>query len=304
MKTLMRIVGIILAVFILVILGLRLGFNLINTSSGELVSGGETRRYLLYVPDSYDPAKPTPLVVSIHGFSDWPAHHRDTTRWNDLADKEGFIVVYPMGVEFPLRWRATTADPAVDPMQDVNFLSDLTEQLEKDYNIDPQRIYYNGFSNGGGMTFLMSCRLSERIAAVGLVSGAYLQPWEDCNPQRPLPAIVFHGTDDPIVPYLGGPSRMFDIPFPAIDDWVARLGEHNGCDPNPATLDPVGSVSGIRYDGCEQDAEVIYYSIAGGGHNWPGGEPLPVWITGATNTDIDATRLMWEFYLRHPLNNQ
>ncbi len=76
-----------------------------NKTNGSLVSSGEKRSYLLYVPDSYNPAKPTPLVITIHGFMQWPAHQARISRWNDLADEYGFIVVYPSGTGFPKHWR-------------------------------------------------------------------------------------------------------------------------------------------------------------------------------------------------------
>ncbi len=94
----------------------------------------------------------------------------------------------------------------------MSFISDLIDHLEGEYNVDPARIYANSLSNGGGMSFALSCKLSERNAAIGSVAGAYLLPWDICNPSRPVPVIVFHGNADPIVPFTGGLSRSFDIP--------------------------------------------------------------------------------------------
>ena len=79
----------------------------VDRTNGKLISSGQEREYLLYVPPSYNPQTPVPLVISIHGYSDWPAHHMQMTGWNDLADKHGFLVVYPAGVGFPRRWRAS-----------------------------------------------------------------------------------------------------------------------------------------------------------------------------------------------------
>ena len=249
------------------------------------------------MPDSYDPSVPTPLVITIHGFAQWPAHQEGLSRWNDLADRDGFLVVYPSGTRFPLRWRA---NGDVDAGQDITFLADLIDSLSREYTIDPARIYVNGLSNGAGMSFVLSCTLSERIAAIGLVGGAYLCPWEECAPERPVPAIVFHGTDDPVVPYAGGASGPFAIPFPAISEWVATLAAHNGCEEDPDVIPPTGDVGGVRYRGCA--ADVLYYTVDGGGHTWPGGGYLPRWLAGHTNRDIDATAMMWEFFQKHPLH--
>ena len=115
-----------------------------------------------------------------------------------------------------------------------------------------------------------------------------------------MPLISFHGTADPIVPYVGGPSATFDLPSPP-----CPIG--SPCGPAAAAVTPprhrcrCGEVSGVQYTGCRDGADVIFYTIAGGGHAWPGGEPLPSFIVGHTTQDIDATAVMWEFFSQHPL---
>jgi polyhydroxybutyrate depolymerase len=283
-----------LAALLLLAFGL---FRILNRTNGKLVSAGETRRYLLYVPESYDPSVPTPLVITLHGFAQWPANQAAVSRWNRLADEYGFIVVYPAGTGFPMRWR--TGDE-VGATKDLTFISNLIDQLSAEYNIDPARIYANGISNGGGMSFLLSCRLSERIAAFGSVAGAYNTPWAACNPSRPVPAIFFHGTGDPIVPYPGGPAGPSGFIFPSIPAWVAEFVGRNGCDASPQDLPTQGDVSGVQYKNCL--ADVIFYTIDGGGHSWPGGGYLPKFIVGNTTQDVDASRTMWDFFQQHPLS--
>jgi polyhydroxybutyrate depolymerase len=148
---------------------------------------------------------------------------------------------------------------------------------------------------------VLACTLADRIAAIGGVSGAYLFPRDECRPPRAVPVIAFHGTGDPIVPYLGGESASFHEPFPPVTEWGAGWAARNGCAEKPESLPQTGEVTGIRYSGCRGDAEVILYTVHGGGHAWPGGEPLPEWLVGRTTQDIDATAVMWEFFLRHPL---
>lgn len=269
-------------------------------TNGKMVVDGETRRYLLYVPKSYDPAKTTPLVISIHGYAEWPAHQRDVSGWNRLADQYGFIVVYPSGTGFPRHWRASGTS---DSNKDIDFISALVDKLEAEYTIDPQRIYANGLSNGGGMSFMLLCTLSERIAAIGSVSGAYLYPQDQCQTKRPVPLIAFHGTADPIVPFTGGPSKSFNVPFPDVTKWIAAYAVHNGCAIAPTQLPVIGAVSGVAYSDCKQNADVVFYTIAGGGHSWPGSDqPLPKNIVGITNQDIHATDLMWSFFQQHTLS--
>jgi polyhydroxybutyrate depolymerase len=266
-------------------------------ADGTIMSGGERRAYLLHVPASYDPAKPVPLVISIHGFAEWPAHLRDISRWNDLADRHGFIVAYPAGTGFPRRWRATGA--ASGGNQDVTFIADLLDQLAARYSVDLGRIYINGFSNGGGITYLLTCQLADRIAAAGSVAGAYSLPSDACQPARAVPFIAFHGTADPIVPYAGGTSGQFHLPV--VPDWIAGWAERSGCNPTPTPLPASGPVSGLRHTGCQDGAEVVFYSIEGGGHAWPGSTPLPRFIVGHTPQEPDATEVMWAFFSRHRL---
>ncbi len=281
---------------------LALAWALINQADGSIISGGERRSYLLHVPASYNPATPAPLVISIHGFAEWPAHQMQISHWNDLADQYGFIVVYPAGTGFPRRWRAG-GGTAADDMADVRFIADLIDDLAARYTIDRTRIYANGLSNGGGMSYRLACQLADRIAAVGSVSGAYLFPSSACQPSRPVPFIAFHGTEDPIVPYTGGPSASFDIPFPVVPDWIAAYAGRSGCGAAPTSLPQRGQVTGVQYTGCQAGADVIFYTIAGGGHAWPGGDPLPRFIVGQTSQEIDATAVMWAFFSRHRLGD-
>jgi polyhydroxybutyrate depolymerase len=296
----LSIIGLILlATLIVVVL-----FSQLDKTNGRIISSGQVRKFLLHLPPNYDQLKPLPLVISIHGFAEWPAHQMQISGWNDLADEYGFIVVYPSGTGFPRRWRASgQAGDSSAPMLDVIFISDLIDELEHRYNIDPNRIYANGLSNGGGMSYLLGCKLSAKIAAIGSVAGAYVFPISDCKPSRPVPMIAFHGTSDPIVPYQGGPSRDFNLPFPAIPEWMAARAELNGCAMISSEMPKAGEVRGILYSHCTQGAEVVFYSIQGGGHSWPGGEPLPEWIVGQTSQDINATRTMWEFFRQFSLAN-
>jgi len=271
----------------------------LNHTNGAIITSGQKREYLLYVPKSYDHTKPTPLIISLHGAAGWPAHQRNTSLWNQVADKYGCIVVYPSGTGIPRIWpmegEALTAD--------VRFISDLIDKLEASYNIDPNRIYANGLSNGGGMSFALSCTLSNRIAAVGVVSGAQLLPFSWCTDPTPVPVIAFHGTADPIVPYNGG--RVWRTPtpepFPGVTKFMASWAQRNRCGADPVESAVAPHVTRLEYTNCAEDAAVILYTIKEGGHAWPGGKPLPEWWVGTTTREIDATALMWEFFSKHPL---
>ena len=278
-------------------------FHRRNRDNGAMVSSGEKREYLLYVPTSYDRTKPTPLVISMHGAGLWGAAQEATSQWNRVADHEGFIVVYPSGVggHGPRIWRA---DAGTGLTKDVRFISELIDTLSAAYNIDATRIYANGLSNGGGMSFVLSCALSDRIAAVGMVGAAQLLPWSWCTDRRPVPMIAFHGTADNAAPYNGGMSWVASERFPSIPSWTANWARRNRCAPHPIVTAVAADVTRRAYVNCADDAAVVLYTILGGGHTWPGGGPLPEWFVGRTSRSIDATSEMWAFFCEHRLRRK
>ena len=278
-------------------------FYALNRSNGTIVSSGQAREYLLHVPRSYDRTKPTPLVISMHGAAMWPAAHMETSQWNAVADEHGFIVVYPSGISGrgPRHWRA---GGGAGQVQDVRFISDLIDSLGATYNIDPARIYANGLSNGGGMAFVLSCTLSDRIAAVGVVAPALFLPWSACTDRRAVPLIAFHGTADRQVPYKGGTSWVAPTTFPGIPAWTARWARKNHCEPNPVSSEVAADVTRLAYTNCADSAAVVLYTVQGGGHTWPGGTPLPESFVGITSNGVDASRQMWAFFREHPLRGR
>ena len=275
-------------------------FHVRNGSNGTMVSSGQTRDYLLYIPASYDRAKRTPLVISMHGAGLWGAAHRETSQWNVVAEREGFIVVYPSGAAGAgLRvWHVERGGGLV---KDVTFISELIDTLEAKYNIDPARIYANGLSNGGGMSFALSCTLSDRIAAVGMVAAAQTLAWRWCKDNHPVPMIAFHGTADPVVPYNGGRLWISPRPFPSVPAWTVNWARRNRCGSTPTDSVVASDVTRREYTNCADNAAVVLYTIQGGGHTWPGGKPLPEWFVGSTSRSIDASSRMWAFFRAHPL---
>lgn len=267
---------------------------------------GQDRFYILYIPESYDPAEPSPLVLSLHGFTANAPSQMKLTKWNDVADENGFIVAYPEGLGTETgafkRWNAGLfpfAGQGPSATDDVGYIRELIAYLSETYCIDPARVFVNGISNGGGMSNRIACELSDQVAAIGSVAGAYSPLEGGCNPTRPVPVIAFHGTGDTVVPYEGNTGTQFD--FPHVLDWAAAWAARNGCDESPMDMGRTGDTTAIRYDGCGADAEVIFYTVDDGGHTWPGEPDLPEWITGKTTLDISATRLMWDFFLAHPM---
>jgi polyhydroxybutyrate depolymerase len=288
-----------LCVPVLVALGEAVAFQFQNRNNGSIVSAGERREYLLHVPESYDSSRPTPLVISMHGAGGWPRQQGEISGWDQLADEHGFIVAYPsaIGSRGTRAWRLTRPSGLAN---DVRFISDLIDRLEKTYNIDPTRIYANGLSAGGGMSFALSCTLWERIAAIGTVAAARVLSWGECADRRPVPVIAFHGTADSLIPYGGGTTWIGDSTFPDVEAWMANWARRNRCAPEAIESAVAVDVTRRDYEDCADDAAVVLVTLHGGGHTWPGGEPLPEWFLGPTARSIDATRLMWAFFQEHP----
>ena len=276
-------------------------FNGSNRSNGAFVSSGQKREYLLYVPRNYDRTKPTPLVISMHGAGGWPAQQMKLSGWNRLADAHGFIVVYPSAAEGvgPRIWHV---DRGAGLMRDVKFISALIDTVAAAYHIDRSMIFANGLSNGGGMTFVLSCTLADRIAAFGMVAAAQTLPWSWCRDRRPAPMIAFHGTDDHLIRYRGGQSGISQISFPNVVTWTKNWARRNQCDDRPVDSVLAADVMRREYIKCAGDAAVVLYTITGGGHTWPGGTPMPEWWVGRTSNGVDATSEQWKFFREHPLS--
>ena len=304
MNTRKMVIGAVLVIIglpVVLVLIAAVSIYFLNRTNGTIVSSGEKRDYLLYVPRSYDRAKPTPLVISMHGKTLWPAAQMEISQWNRVAEEHGFIVVYPSGTMKAMLFRTWRIRPEADLRADVRFISELIDTLEAAYNIDPTRIYANGISNGARMTVALSCALSHRIAAVGTVAAPQVLSWSWCADSPPVPMIAFHGTADPGLPYNGG--RSWGALFPSVLTWTADWARRNRCGPNPVESAVAADVTRLEYTNCADDAAVVLYTVHGGGHTWPGGKPLPVpeWMAGPTSRSIDASSQMWAFFREHPL---
>src|SRR5690606_10978381 len=130
MKKALKIVLIIFSIVGFLLMCGLITWNVIEHTNGQLISSGERREYLLYVPESYDPANSVPLVINIHGFAQWPANQAEDSQWNQVADEEGFIVVHPSGLGFPKRWRVTqTAEDPTGVQIELQYFTDLIDKL-------------------------------------------------------------------------------------------------------------------------------------------------------------------------------
>ena len=253
----------------------------------RLETGGTARQYWIYVPGSYRPGKPVPLVLGFHGNTGHADQFEAYTGFVPVADKTGFILVYPQGAGNPPSWDVWQGS------KDIQFVSDLIDRLESTCSIDPARVYATGHSLGGGMVNRLACDLSDRIAAIGSVSGAYVNA-EPCIPAQPVAVVATHGTADTDVwygalPPDGGPPASHVQMNTPIPQWAWTWGQRNGCDKQSKAFFQKGPVSAQRWADCREGADVILYTIQGGQHSWP-----------ATTPDFDPAQLIWDFFAAHP----
>ncbi len=266
---------------------------------GEIEHGGYTRTYLVHLPKGYSADAPAPLVLSFHGRHGQGEGQAKLTGFSEVADRHGFIVVYPDGVG--KSWNAMHgAGPAQEKgVDDVGFLEALIDGLQAEYAIDPKRVYAAGMSNGGFFAYRLGCELSERLAAIAAVAGAMAPELaEVCSPEEPVAVLDIHGTEDRIVPYEGGETKGGGELL-STEDTVDVWRLHNGCAMRSDVTLEKGDVVCRAFRDCR--APVEQCTVEGAGHTWPGGDQyLPRLLVGTTNRDVDASELIWEFFEDNP----
>jgi polyhydroxybutyrate depolymerase len=266
-----------------------------------LKSGGLERRYVVYIPTTYSGKSTIPMIMSLHGFAGNPRQQSRWSAWNPIAERETILMVYPQGTGFPLRWYSgSTQYTGADAVDDVRFISDLITEMSKTFCVDSGRVYMSGLSNGGGMSYRAACEMSDRIAAIAGVAGAYSSELS-CTPTRPVPVIAIHGDGDPVVRINGTPSSR----LPAIKDYVADWAKRNSCQTGPTPikleLPKTQDLSAVAYSDCAGNADVHYYIVKGGGHIWPGGVvDVSASIVG-NPSEAPASEIIWNFFKAHPL---
>ena len=271
---------------------------------------GRVRSYELHVPEGL--TQTAPLVIALHGRGDDGAGMEVLTHFDDLADREGFLVAYPDGLNN--EWNFVRGIHGYDmPQDDTAFLVALIDHIDADHPVDKTRVYLAGFSNGGFMAERVACENPAPFAAFASVSAAVFGGVAEVCPQtRPTPApmLLINGTADNNV-YWDGTSvqqngQTIYVTYP-ISDTFGFWALFNGCpldaeveDIAPTGASPETQVRILTIK-CPADAgtAVQLYRIAGGGHNWPGQHASNPQFVGNINRDIDASEEIWKFFTQH-----
>ncbi len=283
--------------------------------SSSIFSGGLQRTYLVHVSSIYDETKPTPQVIVLHGGGGSGQGMNALTQFNTVADRENFIVVYPDG--FENHWNdgrgVQRYSAQAQNVDDVGFISALIDHLADQFNIDAERVYVTGISNGAMMSHRLGCQLSEKIAAIAPVAGNLPVNMEPiCSPSRPVSVLLINGTDDPLVPWAGGEVHLGPLKLGqvlSVADTVKFWVTKDGCTAAPVEAplpdtDPHDgtTVTTETYGGCQDDVEVVLYAVLSGGHTWPDGlQYSSEAVIGRTSRDFNASEVIWQFFKSHPM---
>ncbi|MGB3077934.1 MAG: PHB depolymerase family esterase [Saprospiraceae bacterium] len=271
-----------------------------QTINGSILHDGLQRDYILYVPASYVPGTPAPLVLNFHGYTSNAFEQMFYGDFRPIADTAGFLIVHPNGTVDQLgntHWNVGWGTSNVD---DIGFTSDLIDSLSAQYAIDQNRIYSTGMSNGGFMSYFLACGLSDRIAAIASVTGSMnVNQLTTCDPQHPMPVMEIHGTSDPTVAYTG---NIIFAPIPSVlAYWVAFNACHTPPDQN--SIPDINTGDGCTaehylYANGTNGVEVEHYKIINGVHAWPGSAFGGV----GTNQDMNASKEIWRFFSKYDIH--
>ncbi|PWJ53505.1 polyhydroxybutyrate depolymerase [Quadrisphaera granulorum] len=268
----------------------------VGTSTVRLTSGAHARTYAVHVPA--DLSDPAPLVLVLHGGFGSASQAEQSYGWNDVAEREHALVVYPEG--FGRAWNSggdCCGAAAREDVDDVAFLTAVVDDVSARVPVDRTRVYAAGMSNGAMMAQRLACA-SDVVAAVGAVAGT-IAPDTPCRPPGHPSVMLVNGTTDTRVLYDGGTSKVgpATIHATAALDVAQMWRDVNGCPaPSTTTHGPVVTAAAT----CPGGRSVTLVTIKGYGHEWPSPHGSQTPYGEEVYTGWDATQQLWEFFAAHP----
>ena len=278
-----------------------------NEISGEIDIDGKRRTYLVHLPPNYSKEKYLPLVLAFHGGGGNAQNMVNMSGFNEKADQENFIVVYPNGsgrtdnILLTFNAIGCCSYAMQQNVDDVKFISELIDKISAEYGVDTKRVYATGFSNGALISNRLAAEIPAKIAAIAPVSGTIFE--SSPKPKGKVAVLIIHGMKDTAVPYEGGNSQRSLVssnqsePFKSVAYTASYWAKNNGC--NEVSQNTTnGKVLRENYVGCNSGNDVNVILITDGLHAWAGGE------SGRSGGDqpsnaINATDEIWEFFKKH-----
>ncbi|MEX0789984.1 MAG: PHB depolymerase family esterase [Actinomycetota bacterium] len=257
---------------------------------------GITRSYRLYRGAGIQPGTPAPLLVLMHGLIGSATQAERSYKWNELADRLGYVVAYPEGIGNS--WNAGDCCGAAGQrgVDDVGFLASLLDEVTATEGVDPDRIFAAGISNGAMMSYRLACDLPGRLAAIASVAGTMVTP---CESPSPISVLEIHGTGDSLVPYEGA-ERNSMRPIPGVMQFWRDVG---GCSAPESNV--VGPVT-VERSSCDAGRSVTLIRIERGTHVWPVASRFPLQrllaALGLRTPDrsVDGSTEMSKFFQQQP----
>ena len=279
------------------------------TAEGTVVTGaltwqGRTRTYRVFVPSTYTPGTPAPLVLGLHGgFGSGEQFERDNGLDAALTER-GMLGVFPDGVHGPVwgvrTWNAGNccAYSQAAGIDDVGFLGALVAKVRRRYDVDAARVYAIGHSNGAMMSYRLACELPGTFAAIAAVEGA-IDDTHPCRPRHRMNVLIIHGKLDRNVPFDGGVGAGYSrVDYASVAQAVDRWRRIDHCEGPPAVTTE-GDLRTKDAQGCDPGGVVRLRVLADGNHEWPGGVDR-AFIAGSPSDALDATADALDFFLAHP----
>lgn len=296
------------------------GFEAYSQGMYDFTLSGSERSYLVYVPSNYNPNSETAIVFNFHGGGGSAEGHEAITEMSKVAESEGFLLVYSRGTRPDGNYKDNTvmfwnvdSGPNGDLhpkyyrtsyVDDVAFFENMLDEIESNFNVNSEKVFVTGFSNGGIFANFLACE-SDRVNGFASVAGVFWSYPDNCNPSTPKSMIYFHGTADTCSPYNGGKSqctfsgseaRTFISAQETVDIWRDK----NNCQGTGKTTYNKRNAKCVTYDKCDANTEVVFCTLTNGGHTWPGGNSyyIPGVKVGRVNRDISANNAMWDLFER------
>lgn len=265
--------------------------------NGNFIFDGINRTWIVYLPANYNTGDSFPLLLALHGLTQTGQSIMNFSGFNAIADTGNFVVVYPDGINNS--WNVGLSGGST--ANDVGFISALIDTLHQRYAINLNRVYATGFSNGGFLSYKLACELGNRIAAIAPVSGTMTDAsFSACTPERNIPVLHIHGTNDFVVSYNGGFGNK------SVDQVLGFWKNYNNCPAIPVIVDlpdlvaEGSTVKQYTWSPCDESTEIKLLKVINGGHTWPGS--IGVTGIGITNRDISASAEIWKFVSRYTLD--
>jgi len=272
---------------------------------------GYQRIYLVHLPQNIKTQSALPILFHLHGGGGTARSSIGLTygRFNELSNRDGFIVVYPQAVA--KNWNDGRKSNKVkawrENIDDVGFIVAIIEELNKKYSIDNNRIFTTGMSNGGFMSSRLICDRADIFRGAAILTATLsVDYFPKCKPEQSTAVMVMNGTEDKIVPFNGGQVKVLNKSRGNVlstGDIMKFWKEKNEC----ITKKPMVSLSNkqndgttvdvIEYENCNERGSLILYRINGGGHTWPGGKQyFGERLIGKTSRDIVACDIIWNYF--------